>query len=281
MNRRSTLTVGTTAVAVVGIFGVAFSTTRWATGQRAQSPTSSGGMTAPVLGPGRGPIPEVAVGPNGATGPVPIAPPLPRIASSSDDASEAATTIRSADVQDSLAGLPMATSLSAAERDGLVWMREEEKLAHDVYTTLAQRWGNGPFTNIAAAESTHTEAVRLLIDRYGIADPALGASVGAYGNPTFTRLYQELVTTGSASYVDGLKVGARIEELDIQDLKARASALADIAMVYDNLERGSRNHLRAFVRQLKRQGVEYAPTLLSKFEYEAIIGGDLETAARR
>ena len=79
----------------------------------------------------------------------------------------------------------------------------------------------------------------------------------------------------------GLKVGARIEERDIQDLKARASALPDIAMVYGNLERGSRNHLRAFVRQLERQGVQYAPTELSRFEFEAIVGGDVETVSLR
>lgn len=281
MNRRSTLTVGTTAVAVAGVLGVAFTATRWATGQRAQLAPPSGAVTAPVIGPGRAPIPEVAVGPNSGTGPAPIVPPFPRIVGTSDDEPEAATTIRRTDVQDTLAGMPMASSLSAAERDGLVWMREEEKLAHDVNVALARRWGNGPFANVAAAESTHTDAVRLLIDRYGVADPTVGTSAGTYGNPTFGRLYEELVTTGSASYVDGLKVGARIEEIDIQDLKERASALTDLAMVYDNLERGSRNHLRAFVRQLKRQGVEYAPTHLSKFEYEAIISGDIETVTRR
>ena len=281
MNRRSTITVGTTAVAVAGIMGVAYGATQWSTVLRAQPAPSPGAFAAPAHGPVRAPIPEGAVGPNFGTGPAPIVPPFPRFGSASDDEPDAATTIRPADVQDALAGLPMAGALSAADRDGLVWMREEEKLASDVNAALARRWGNGPFANVAAAELTHTEAVRLLIDRYGVADPAPGAFVGIYGNASFSRLYQELVTTGSASYVDGLKVGARIEERDIQDLKARASALPDIAMVYGNLERGSRNHLRAFVRQLERQGVQYAPTELSRFEFEAIVGGDVETVSLR
>ncbi|MEZ4737513.1 MAG: DUF2202 domain-containing protein [Caldilineaceae bacterium] len=49
--------------------------------------------------------------------------------------------------------------LSTTERDALLYMREEEKLAHDVYVTLAEQWQLPIFSNIANSETTHTEAI--------------------------------------------------------------------------------------------------------------------------
>lgn len=279
MNRRGTVTAGVTAVAVLGIMGVAYEATTFSRSLPSPRLARPGSNPDPVPGFGRAPIPEVAVGPSVASGSGASVPPFPRFGSASDDEPEAATNLSRADLQSALAALPVEPSLSASERDGLLWMREEERLAGDVNAALARRWGNGPFVNVAAAEATHTEAVRLLLSRYGIAEPTPRTTAGTYDNQVFVRLYQELVTTGSSSYVDGLKVGARIEELDIHDLKARPSELPDIAMVYANLERASRNHLRAFVRQIERQGAQYGPTLLTRAEFDAIIGSDLETGA--
>ncbi|MDH4364740.1 MAG: DUF2202 domain-containing protein, partial [Acidimicrobiia bacterium] len=47
---------------------------------------------------------------------------------------------------------------------------------------------------------------------------------------------------GSGALVDALTVGATIEDLDIADLRARATDTPAIALVYANLERGSPNH---------------------------------------
>ncbi|MBU6288589.1 MAG: DUF2202 domain-containing protein [Chloroflexi bacterium] len=282
MNRRRTITIAGTVGAVAGFMGVVYGTANWATSQREGPGSPAGPNPAQALRAGRAPIPEVAVAPGIGSGPAPVVPPFPRFTGApEEDETGATTTVRSGDVQAILDRMPLAPSLPAAERDGLIWMREEERLAHDVYFALARRWGNGPFSNIGAAEATHSEAVRLLIDRYGVADPASGTVVGNYGNPIFSRLYQELVTTGSASYVDGLKVGARIEELDIRDLEARESTLPDIASVYAELERGSRNHLRAFVRQIERHGAQYAPMYLTIEAYDAIIGSGHEGGPSR
>lgn len=49
-------------------------------------------------------------------------------------------------------------------------MREEEKLARDVYLTFGEKWGLTLFTNIAKSEQTHTDAVKTLLDRYEIKD---------------------------------------------------------------------------------------------------------------
>lgn len=147
------------------------------------------------------------------------------------------------------------TVLSVSEADGLVYMREEEKLAHDVYVTLYAQWGLPVFDNIANSEATHTAAIKTLLDIYGIADPAAGKGVGEFTNPDLQKLYDEFVAQGSQSLTDALKVGAAIEEVDIRDLQTRLAktSSADIKLVYNNLMRGSENHLQAFTTNLQRQ----------------------------
>ncbi|HSO04512.1 MAG TPA: DUF2202 domain-containing protein [Candidatus Limnocylindrales bacterium] len=162
--------------------------------------------------------------------------------------------------------------MTTEEIDGLRWMREEEKLAHDVYLALGETWGSRVFENIAASETTHMEAVRALLDRHGIADPAAGQPVGAFTDPALQTLYDDLVARGRTSLVNALSVGALIEDLDISDLRKRATDTPDIALVYEDLEQASGNHLRAFVRNLDRQGATYTPTYLSVDELESILG---------
>jgi hypothetical protein len=185
-------------------------------------------------------------------------------------AAEEQTTGDSENLQERLGDLPLAT-LTAGEIDGLQWMREEEKLAHDVYVALAETWGSRVFQNIAGAETTHGEAIKALLDRYGIDDPAAGLDVGTFSNPEIGALYEELVARGRTSLVEAFTVGALIEELDIADLRERATDTPDIALVYEDLERGSENHLRAFARNLERQGVAYQPSHLSISDYESIV----------
>lgn len=119
----------------------------------------------------------------------------------------------------------------------------------------------------------------MLLERYGIADPAAGKAVGDFTDPVLQGLYDQLVAAGSESLVAALSVGAEIEELDIVDLRDRATEAADIALVYSNLERGSRNHLRAFTRQLANNDATYTPTHLSQVDYDAIVSGDMEQGA--
>ena len=170
-----------------------------------------------------------------------------------------------------IAALPV-TTLTTAEIDGLRWMREEEKLAHDVYVALGETWGSRVFENIASSETTHMEAIKTLLDRYGIADPAAGQPVGVFTDPELQALYHDLVARGRTSLVNAFTVGALIEDLDISDLGERATDTPDIALVYEDLEQGSENHLRAFVRNLDRQGATYTPTYISVDEFESILG---------
>ncbi|VVB72773.1 Uncharacterised protein [uncultured archaeon] len=166
-------------------------------------------------------------------------------------------------------------SLNANEKEGLLYMAEEEKLAGDVYQTLRDKWNLQVFNNIGKAERTHEAAVILLINRYNLDDPTT-KEVGKFNNVTLQKTYNELVLKGETSLKDALDVGAVIEEIDIIDLQKRIiqTDKEDIRLVYENLMKGSGNHLRAFVLNLNRQGYEYTPLYLSKDEYNGIINGN-------
>ncbi len=178
-----------------------------------------------------------------------------------------------------------AVQLTTAETQSLLlFMREEEKLAHDVYVTLYDKWGIFVFDNIANGESTHMAAIKALLDRYGLADPAAGKGVGEFTDPTLQSLYDQLVASGQVSLSGALRVGATIEEIDIRDLNATLADTTnrDVTLVYENLMKGSRNHLRAFVSTLSAQtGETYEPQYLSADEYDAIVGSGIERGPAR
>jgi hypothetical protein len=154
-------------------------------------------------------------------------------------------------------GNALAVDLSDAEKDSLTFMREEEKLARDVYQYLYGIWGTPIFSNIAVSEQTHMNAVKTLLDRYDIADP-VSELAGEFNNAELQALYDQLVAKGSASLVEALETGVLIEEADIIDLQAGLDLTTrkDITIVYSNLMRGSYNHLGAFKSNLARLGIE-------------------------
>lgn len=171
-----------------------------------------------------------------------------------------------------LAGQP-SNVLTSPEEEGLLFMAEEEKLAGDVYSSLNEIWSLRVFDNIGRAERTHQAAVETLLIRYSLAVPA--NPPGEFSNETLQSLYNDLVSRGGLSVEEALRVGASIEELDILDLEERMAQTdkEDIQLVYSNLKRGSENHLRAFVNNLERRGIEYRPEYLSLQEYNGIISG--------
>ena len=171
-----------------------------------------------------------------------------------------------------LAGQPSGV-LTSPEEEGLLFMAEEEKLAGDVYSSLNEIWSLRVFDNIGRAERTHQAAVETLLIRYSLAVPA--NPPGEFSNESLQSLYNDLVSRGGLSAEEALRVGASIEELDILDLEERMAQTdkEGIRLVYSNLKRGSENHLRAFVNNLERRGIEYRPEYLSLQEYDGIISG--------
>ena len=163
------------------------------------------------------------------------------------------------------------SSLSQTEKDGLILMREEEKLAGDVYAYFYEKYALRPFTNINKSEVQHSGAVLRLLTYFGIPDPAL-TEAGKFSNPEIQALYNKLTADGSTAE-KALVVGAFIEEYDIADLRKLIAETqnADIKMVYTNLLNGSYNHIKAFTRVLAGRGVIYSPKILTAVEYSNII----------
>jgi len=176
-----------------------------------------------------------------------------------------------------LASLPVG-DLDDDEATAVLFLREEEKLARDVYLTLSLSWDLPVFSRIARSEQRHMDLVGLLLDRYGLADPVGDDVIGQFDNSDLDALFDELVAAGQRSLVDALAVGATIEDLDLADLDAMllASNDLDVDLIAENLAAGSRNHLRAFVGALADQGVTYAPQYLDEGAFAAIIASDSE-----
>lgn len=179
------------------------------------------------------------------------------------------------------AGIPTITDfpeLVSGEDAGILLMREEEKMAHDVYVALGQTTDLVIFDNIASSETNHYNAIGYLISNYKLTDPSTGVE-GTFNNTDLAALYEKLVAAGKVSLTEALKTGALIEETDIADLEKLMAATTNSALlqVYGNLLRGSRNHLRSFVSTLSTYQITYAPTILSTDAYNAIISSPMET----
>ncbi|HSW32959.1 MAG TPA: DUF2202 domain-containing protein [Steroidobacteraceae bacterium] len=155
-------------------------------------------------------------------------------------------------------GTNVVGTLTDSEIATLKWMREEEKLARDIYTELNAYFPARIFTNIAAAEQRHFDALGKKLVLYGIDDPAL-PNVGDFADPALQAMHDELLAKGMVSYVEALKVGAAIEEADVADLQVAIDGTTSVPLqrTYSHLLTGSEHHLAAFIKLLAKAGVVY------------------------
>lgn len=165
--------------------------------------------------------------------------------------------------------------LTQDEVDDLLFMREEEKLARDVYITLYAWWGTGVFNTISQSEQKHTDAVLGLIEKYGLVDPVGDNGMGEFEDEDLQKLYNDLIAMGVQSELDALYVGALIEEVDMDDILIAMGNTdqSDILNVYGNLLAGSENHLVAFVGNIEKQiDGTYEAQYLIQEEANVILG---------
>jgi hypothetical protein len=192
----------------------------------------------------------------------------PTVSQASQHGRQAASEVASSNVEE----------LTALEADNLTYMREEEKLARDVYLTMYDAWGLNIFSNIAASEQTHTDAVAEMLEKYKLPDPVVDDRVGIFVNQKLIDLYDTLLARGYQSSLEALYVGALIEEVDMVDLKRAIEETdnEDTQQLYENLLSGSRNHLRAFVGLIEDQGIVYEAQFLPQDEVDAIVDSPVE-----
>jgi hypothetical protein len=167
-------------------------------------------------------------------------------------------------------------ALSSDEEKGLLQMKNDEKLARDVYTLFGETQSLQIFKRIVGSETRHLEAVITLMSAYNIADTLVG-DYGVFTDADVQQLYSTLTAQGSTTE-GALKSGTTIEEMDIRDLSVLIGQTtnANLITVYENLQKGSRNHLRAFNRQLKNIGASYTPQYLDQATYDQIVNSPFE-----
>lgn len=181
------------------------------------------------------------------------------------------------------AGTVAASKVMSAHQQDLLYLREEEKLARDVYLSLYKLWGTPIFANISQSEERHMNQMAALLRRNGLSDPIVDKSVGAFANKKLEALYKTLVARGSTSEVEALRVGADIEERDIHDIVGMKNRTTDASalITFARLECGSRNHLRAFLRLLRARGADFTPGHLARRQVKAIVDGPVERCGRQ
>ncbi|WP_324787297.1 DUF2202 domain-containing protein [Streptomyces sp. H51] len=143
-------------------------------------------------------------------------------------------------------------TLTAARKDTLAGMAEEEMLAHDLYTAFAERYDVRIFDRIAAAETQHLTAVRTLLDRYDVGDPTTGQPAGEFADPAVQATYDRLLKQGEGGLDAALKAGRTVETDDVAALTKALSGLTapDARQVYTHLRTASERHLSAFERSI-------------------------------
>jgi hypothetical protein len=168
---------------------------------------------------------------------------------------------------------PAEPELSDQEILDLAFLREEEKLARDVYLYAFDKYGTEVFTKIAGSEQVHMDEVKVLLDKYKIADPA-STEKGVFSNTDLQSTYNDLIAMVDTSLVGGLTAGMIIEDMDMFDIARFESntEMDDILVVYDFLKCTSKNHMRFFSYDLTDAGGSYSPQFISQAEYDEIIG---------
>jgi len=172
------------------------------------------------------------------------------------------------------------TILSESEISDLLFTREEEKLAYDVYSYAFEKYGVSIFQNISRSENQHINSVLQVMEFYQLEDPLNGStSIGEFTDSSIQDLYSELTSKVDRSLEEAIKVGLLIEDMDIFDLQLAvvSTQKSDLIQLYEKLKCGSENHLRAFFNQAAFVDEEYTPNFISLSEFEIIVNSSNTT----
>ncbi|MFZ1527221.1 MAG: DUF2202 domain-containing protein [Ferruginibacter sp.] len=166
------------------------------------------------------------------------------------------------------------TPISVQEKNDLLFMWQEEKLARDAYDFMYSRYQTNPFGNIRHSERRHMHEMENLLEKFGVKDASQAdTAAGKFSDTSLAMLYKTCISKSSLSMKEALSGGALIEETDIKDLQLRISHTSnkEIIASFQYLLMGSENHLRAFNRRLGNMGVNYKPVVLSAENFNKII----------
>lgn len=164
------------------------------------------------------------------------------------------------------------TPLTELEKNDLLFLREEEKLARDIYIYAYTKYQITVFNSISQSEQKHMDNVLSILNQYSITDPA-STQIGVFNNAALQSLYNQLKSQVDISASESLKVGATIEELDINDIDDFIANTSNSQMLnmYEKLNCGSKNHIRSFTSQIISSGNVFVPQYITVQEYNTIL----------
>lgn len=164
------------------------------------------------------------------------------------------------------------TPLTELEKNDLLFLREEEKLARDIYIYAYTKYQNTVFNSISQSEQKHMDNVLSILNQYSITDPA-STQIGVFNNAALQSLYNHLKSQVDISTSESLKVGATIEELDINDIDdfIANTSNSQLLNMYEKLNCGSKNHIRSFTSQIISSGNVFVPQYITVQEYNTIL----------
>lgn len=154
-----------------------------------------------------------------------------------------------ADIGSAPTGKTATGTMTDQQKAELAYMAEEELVAHDLYTAFAALYENPVFSRVAASESEHLEAVRNLMELYGVSDPTIDHVAGTFSNEKLQDLYNRLLAQGLTGEAGALESGRTVEKTDIEGLTAavkNAADAPDAKTVFTRLLQASQHHLSAF-----------------------------------
>lgn len=185
-------------------------------------------------------------------------------------------------LDDAFEALPV-SQLDESTNNDILLLREEEKMARDIYLTMSLLYDIPVFSNIARSEQHHMDLVEKLIDRYGLEDPAADTAIGVFEDEWVQSTFDDLIAIGNRSLIDALWVGATVEDVDIYHLDhilehCGDNLFFDVSLIVQNMNAGSRNHMRSFAGALEKRGVIYQRQYISQERLDEILDSEMETA---
>ncbi len=166
-------------------------------------------------------------------------------------------------------------TLSDKEQIDIIYLLEEEKMAHDLYVSFDEKWDMPFLSGIAYSESQHIAIVESIILNYSVPSPDLLIlnKERIIQSNYLQKSMGELLANGSKSPVYALKSAAQMEEMSIIDLgKIIAnSSNSELIDTYRLLIQLSGQHLREITDQLNLMGYEYRPVIISPETYNLIM----------
>lgn len=156
----------------------------------------------------------------------------------------------------------------------IMYLIEQEKLAHDFYRSLDTMWVTDIFNRMANEEFEHVGKLSAVAAELMISVPNHFNKYpsGQFSDSKLRHLYAELMMAANFSLEDAYRTSANLEERKIYDLKM---ALKEPNFELENLTYkalliGSEDNFKAFIRALSEMKSSYSPILLTPSEFEAL-----------